>query len=186
MTSTTIPSRRSPAISLLLETASTRSSSRECTDVSYIRATSNPEGLYITTDEDGLTTLWTGDGWKLSNIGPHDIDKRGRRLGITVLDEDFMTVCVRWRYCDVEPVEVNGLRVEEQHIFTETGLRVLTSEGASADTTFAIKVSFGDRYAFLWRVTWEYVVNSACQQARWRASASRASRKSKPKKREAE
>lgn len=138
--------------------------------MSYIRATSNPEGLYIFGGYGQPVEINTGRGWDLSNIGPDQ--------GTIVLPEDvFFRAVQAWRECyGHEVVEVRGFRIEELHIYTKNSKfgkaeQVIPDDGtwdigqALNDdpnaTMFAVKLSYKKLYTFLWRVTWAYVVANA-------------------------
>lgn len=134
--------------------------------MSYIRSTSNPEGMYAF---GGATCveIYSGRGWRLSNIGPG-------QGGIIVPHETFYEACKRADYLGDEPIEVDGLRVEEMLIYTRSGRRVPPRKTLSlrmfsnraAPTMFAVKLTYEDKYVFMYPVTWDYIRRSALETER--------------------
>lgn len=128
--------------------------------MSFIRSLSNPEGLYIFGGMDGIE-IATGNGWKLSNIGPDN-------PSMVVPYDAFIKVCEDWDQ-NADSAEADGFFAGEQHIWADTGELVDPETdpiqqwftGNRRESRYAIKLSYGDKFCFLWSVTWQYVVAKA-------------------------
>lgn len=141
--------------------------------MSLIRALSNPEGLYVygTSLESGdVYVISTGRGW------PDALTNIASPLAEMVVPEDvFESAAVQWLKTGSgsEPVEVEGFRVEERHVFMDDGALVpdRSIEGwfdgsRDRENNYLVKLSYEDRFCFLWGVTWIYVISSFEERAR--------------------
>jgi hypothetical protein len=158
--------------------------------MSYIRCHSNPEGMYIYGNADGMIEIYSGRGWHLSNIGPDQEEDRG----MYVPGKTFYEMCKKANhpsiYDEESPYEIDGFRVEEVLIYLKTGKRVPNRgekisknffSKRAAETIYAIKLSYKHKYVFMYLVTWEYIRRNALASERW--SKSTKSKKSKRPKR---
>ena len=87
-----------------------------------------------------------------------------------------------------DPVEVEGFRVEERHIYVKTGRSVPVRSPVAwlrskAETMFAIRLSYKDKYVFMHYVTWEYIRRNAVDHLEWERKQTRAKKKKKVAKR---
>jgi len=129
----------------------------------------------------GLTQpieIMSGHGWHLSNIGPDQ--------GSMVVPKDVFYRAARKAQRSIvveeESVEVDGFKIEERLIYVKSGRpvpadRLLSkrSKKQLAETMFAIKLSYGDKYVYMYRVTWDYICRSAVAQQNWERQEERES-----------
>ena len=144
--------------------------------MSYIRAGSNPEGLYVFSaadDRDGKTKVHLIPGWKysLKNIGngepmcvPQAVFNKGVRL---------------WSNCpdEMAGVKHEGFSIKEVHVFLDDGdpkkysvvprkYNACDPEKGGRETEFLVRVAYKRKWMLLWRVTWAYVVHNALSEFR--------------------
>ena len=127
--------------------------------MSYIRGNSNPEGLYVFDD---------GEKIRIKGGLPCSVDP-----DMAIDPEIFRKVAVRWEHeGQDEPVSEKGFRVEEIYTYLEDGSpvgeKVVHEERKRA---FLVKLTHGKKKIFLWRVTWEYVVNDVLRRERLKKRA---------------
>ena len=75
--------------------------------MSYIRASSNPEGLYIFGGIKGIE-ISTGRNWELTNVGPYD----GRSMVVPYVA--FVEACRQWQEGLEDTIEVDGFCLTNQ------------------------------------------------------------------------
>jgi len=148
--------------------------------VSFIRSTSNPEGLYIWHDIDGYVDVSFG------GVAPPLASKQ---RSARIPSKTFFKAVSRWdkNYGADEKVSVGGFTIEERHIFVKTGKVVRGGSKAwlrdrRLRTAFLVRISYRGTFVHLWRVTWQYVVRNAMERlerpvVRPRRRARRTSRK---------
>ena len=142
--------------------------------MSYIRASSNPEGLYIFGGIKGIE-ISTGRNWELTNVGPYD----GRSMVVPYVA--FVEACRQWQEGLEDTIEVDGFCLTNQLVHLLDGKQVdysvkdfladLSSEsgrpsgdkndkGSIKDRySFAgVRLTYGDRHCTLYHATWGYVV----------------------------
>lgn len=130
--------------------------------MSYIRATSGPEGLYAfqAADDRGRMKVHMipGHAWPLTNASNDH--------PILVPPATFEKAVGRWEECSdgEDGVREQGLEIREVHVFADDGKPVPKNFNALAKDArkaeFMIRVSFRGRWVLLWRVTWAYVVHN--------------------------
>lgn len=130
--------------------------------MSLIRCLSNHEGLYVYGNGNNII-IASGRGWHLSNIGP-DQDEV-----MSIPEKTFFKVCRKADlYCE-DSVEIDGFRVSEEYIYYNSGRlapkgyfpRTARALNRAAPTMWAVKLTYKDRYVYLYRVTWDYLRRSA-------------------------
>lgn len=132
--------------------------------MSLIRATSNPEGLYIWGD--GKTySISTGINWELSNIGPD-------QPIMNIPNETFEEAARQWEEKGSwgrHTIEYKGFRIETNiNIFVDTLEEVpddylllrLEKQEDFRETFWGLKISYKDLYTYLYIVTWTYATNN--------------------------
>lgn len=122
--------------------------------MSYIRAGSNPEGLYIFGNGNHQVEIL--GGLPISKLpGPH--------MAVIVPRSSFHHVAKRWREDDCVPARHKGLSVDEVQVFLKTGKRVPKKmplkKWIKEPIAFLICLSWKKWKIFMWRVTWEYIVD---------------------------
>jgi hypothetical protein len=151
--------------------------------VSYIRCTSNPEGLYAWSD--GHTThLWHNVKKPLSS-GKKPNEKFPSHE-ILVPTKIFDKVCALWDECE-QPASYRGARVEEVYVYTKTGKKVPEQPlkkffKDKRAREMLIKFSYKGQFFMMWNVTWEYVVRSAVRQLDWQRKDKKKRRRAKKRK----
>ncbi len=130
--------------------------------MSYIRSTSNPEGLYVFTSKEGVTLAHSVKP-PLASTWP----KNGSNPVMIIPERLFLSVCKTWnRTYACNGVSRRGLKIREVHVFVKTGKRVqrLTAKSImmpSGSSEFFIRIDYKGKFVHLWRVTWDSVVRSA-------------------------
>lgn len=129
--------------------------------MSFIRCTSNPDRLYV----------WGGYGQPATinwaSRGPHSEPPLCRGEEIVVPWKTFYKAALQWdRH---QEASFRGFRVEERYIFWDTAKRVPNSYDVLTakprrETDFLYRVSYKDRFVFVWKVTWAYVVHQVIEQ----------------------
>ena len=156
--------------------------------MSYIRAGSNPEGLYVfsaSSDKNGHVYANILPGYRCKRKSLPDGEP------MLVPQAVFDRVAVLWN--DVADEEVGvSYKVRLEHVFTDEGdppkfsvvppkdLRF--GQKTDLETEFLVRVSYKGEWVLLWQVTWEHVARSALntQRAMGSLSPRRASRKVTP------
>ena len=134
--------------------------------MSYIRASSNPEGLYIFGGLSGGIEISTGRDWKLTNIGPYD----GQDMVVPYAD--FVEACRQWQEGLEDNIQVGGFKIENQLVRMDgspigetTAEDFLAGFGKKYQGSFAgVRLSYGKLYCQLYHATWGYVVANVLRQ----------------------
>jgi hypothetical protein len=128
--------------------------------MSFIRSTSNPERLYVWGDAaERVTVNWAGPQ------APKPPLAKGEQM--VVPWKTFYRAAWQWdRY---QEANYRGFRVMEMHIFMDTGKRVPDSYDVLTarprrETGFLYRISYKDKFVFVWKVTWAYVVHQVIEQ----------------------
>ena len=120
--------------------------------MSYIRSTSNPEGLYI----------WGGARGRITIC--HNVHKplASRTNGsFEIPCHIFHGLCRKWAEAFDERATYRGATAERVHVLLHTGKTVpkmFDPFRSKAKAEFLIKVSYGEHFLHMWTVTWEYIV----------------------------
>ena len=126
--------------------------------MSYIRSTSNPDGLYVYGDIDGSVHFHWSIEEPLSS---------GRERPLMVPQDIFDRALKAWTDSFGENVDVDGFTIAESHVFVDSGQPVpdgyhVLQEGAQP-SAFLIKLAYKGAFVHVWLVTWGYVA------ANWQA-----------------
>lgn len=127
--------------------------------MSFIRCTSNPERLYVWSGDEGVTINWAGRG------APKPPFAKGEE--IVVPWKTFYKAAVQWD--DFQESNYRGFRVKEMHLFWDTGKLVpgsydILTAKPRRETDFLYRISYKDKFVFVWKVTWAYVVHQVIEQ----------------------
>lgn len=126
--------------------------------MSYIRALSNPEGLYIFSDGK-YTQIWHNVLFPLASKPA----KKAFCLGFSVPSKIFDGGLKLWiKDFGIYGINYKGFKIEEQHIYLNTGKLVpaRSIEGLFGDkkkSAFLIKFSYGKHFVFMYSVTAHYI-----------------------------
>jgi hypothetical protein len=150
--------------------------------VSYIRSTSNPESLYVTTSTDGMGT----DMVSISH-GVQAPLSDGADFAATM--ESFRRVCQKWADGN-EDASSGGFSAKEVHVEVSTGKRARTRDSLAEflkrpASEMLVRISSGPHYLHLWRVTWDYVVRRVLADAEEEKAERRAKLAAKTRKKRA-
>lgn len=104
--------------------------------MSHIRASSNPEGLYVYDDVDRNTYIYSREADCIKM--PSSVFRRAVKKGPKNFRE--------------EKASFRGFSIEEMWIPTLGHVRIVNEP--------RIRLSYKDKHVLLWPVTWDYVVNS--------------------------
>ena len=142
--------------------------------MSYIRSTSNPEGLYIWHDvSEDIMIHW--------NQMPPLCSKQ---TGMAIPAKVFYKAVEKAKWG--EKTTVDGFTIEEQYIFMDTGKKVPTNHDIFREQrklAYQIKLSYKNRFVFLWKVTWRYVVDGVlASKSFWDTRKTASIRKAKTQK----
>jgi hypothetical protein len=151
--------------------------------VSYIRCTSNPEGLYVYEQVQGGVVLWGGLPEPLSRFV---MAPRGKEPAVLVMPvRDFRKLALRWLK-DFVDVRVGRLRVREVWIHGPTG-RIVSEDRLPAnfrkmrEHNLHVVLTYGRWRIAMWKVTWDYVCWSVERQLAWdRRAKAQSRRKDRP------
>jgi len=140
--------------------------------MAYIRCLSNPEGMYIYGGADGV--------WINHNVLPPLASKEvddGCSPHFVVPSRDFDRVGLKWdKEWDLDgPVRSGKFAAREVHVYLDTGKpiekdwdkRFFRKGYKRRPSAFLIRLSYGRHFVMLWRVTWEYIVQSIVGHNRW-------------------
>jgi hypothetical protein len=147
--------------------------------VSYIRATSSPEGLYA------FSTRHEKTGRAIVELIPaweYKLTNANNDHPLVVPQAVFDTAVKLWDDEDYEDdvgVKHKGFSIREVHVYSD-GSPVPTSVALSTKrkTEFLVRVAYRDKWMLLWRVTWAYVVHNAMSEFRRDAEESLEARRS--------
>jgi len=110
--------------------------------MSYIRSSSNPEGLYIWGGQDSVEISVKGnDVWKI----PYDVFNGL----IKKFHRNFHDYPCKYKGAQVEEVWVCDEQADQNDITS-----------VIVNSRSKIKFTYMDKYITMWDVTWEYIVNS--------------------------
>lgn len=131
--------------------------------MSYIRSTSNHEGLYIWGDCRGRVHVSHHIAPPLASDGEPTNDRDYQ--GFTVPRHVFEHVCREWHRRGGAEVRYRGLRVRELATFLDDGTEA-TGEAWMGRRRYNIfvRLEYGAHFLSLWHVTWTYVVNNVVRR----------------------
>ncbi len=130
--------------------------------MSYIRALSNPEGLYAYTDAE------TKDMVRI-HYGGFDGGDRFCNFpawpGMLVPRRTFEAACARWVERRPERLSLRGLSIREVRVF-EDGRRVPKGHKGLGKkrVLHLVEVRYRRKWMLLWTVTWHYVATNAAKR----------------------
>lgn len=163
--------------------------------MSYIRATSNPEGLYVisvNSDKTGRPVVELIPGWE------YKLTNANNDHPMTVPQGVFDELMKAWENGDHEAgVKHKGFVAREVHVYSDDGSLVTAKQSkarvqaqAAVDrfhgkpmrkTEHMIRVSYRGRWMLLWGVTWAFVVHNATSELRRDAEDRAKARKKRSK-----
>lgn len=133
--------------------------------MSYIRCSSNPERLYIWgPNKNGMIEVCHRVQPPLaSKVRKGEFPVPRMQIPVRI----FYSACVRWDDGD-EEISVRGFRVRYLYVYEDTGrvARPSARDMLRPDARprrFVVRLDYKGAFVYLWRVTWEYVVRSACR-----------------------
>lgn len=134
--------------------------------MSYIRAGSNPEGLYaFSTDNDkGKAVVELIPGWryKLANCN--------NETPMLVPQAVFDKAVKLWDNRGEDRVNYKGFSIREVYVFADDGSPVpkdFCPFESKREAGFLIRLSYKGKWMLLWKVTWAYVVHNVLSEFRW-------------------
>ena len=117
--------------------------------MSYIHFTSNPEGLYVRGDSDGIVYFcMNGD--------------MSRQMPQKIFDGLMKNCKKSYPFFDT-PVEYEGGKIEDVCVLENTDKEVIWSEMSKDESQWVsckIKISYGDWKLYLWGVTFDKIYNN--------------------------
>ena len=132
--------------------------------MSYIRCTSNPEGLYVYGSSFGIEFYWSPKDQTEEAFNAAFMIAKYKDVWdlIKILNKHYDT------FYESHPIQCGDLRIEEVHYSFEQKREVSNEEWKATllrvDNSFPtesqVKITVDNKYTYMYRVTWRYLYNN--------------------------
>ncbi len=148
--------------------------------MSYIRCTSNPEDLYVYGSSEGIEFCWSPKDQTQEAFDAASMIAKYEDVWdlIKILHKHYNT------FYESHPIQCGDLKIEEVHYSFEEQREVPNDEWQATmfhidnplPTESQVKLTIGDKFVYMYRVTWRYLYENLLTDWKYENKKPRANR----------